>query len=119
MSNLFIEATFDDRQLFNRAARLKQKSADEFEAHLELPSQQGLAMFTLKKENLAPYGLRAYDQWSLRFKILGNVGPAFWPFKMLRVCGFKLHTQAQTALANGYQCWSESPLLSSTDTLMP
>ena len=119
MSNLFIEATFDDRQLFNRAALLKQKSADEFEAHLELPSQQGLAMFTLKKENLAPYGLSAYDQWSLRFKILGNVGPAFWPFKMLRVCGFKLHTQAQTALANGYQCWSESPLLSSTDTLMP
>lgn len=119
MSNLFIEATFDDHQLFNRAARLKQKSADELEAHLELPSQQGLAMFTLKKENLAPLGLRAYDQWSLRFKILGNVGAAFWPFKTLRICGFKLHGNAQTALANGYQCWSESPMLGASETLQP
>lgn len=119
MSNLFIEATFDDRQLFNRAARFKQKSSDLFEAHMELPDQNGLAMFTLKKENLAPLGLRAYDQWSLTFKLIGHIGPALWPFKMLRMCGFKLHSNAQTALANGYQCWSESPILAASETLQP
>jgi len=119
MSQLFIEATFENPQHFNRAARFKQKNADEFEAHLELPAQLGLAAFTLKRENLAPLGLRAYNQWSLRLKILGGIGASLWPFKWLRVCGFKLHQQAENALANGYQCWSESPMLGKQSVLMP
>lgn len=117
MSHLFLEATFESNQHFNRAARFKQKSVNEFEAHLELPSQQGLATFTLKRENLAPLGLRAYNQWTLRFKVMGHSGVFIWPFKWIRICGFKLHSNAETALANGYQCWSESPLLGKTQSL--
>jgi alpha-galactosidase len=119
MSNLFIDATFEKAQLFNRAARFTQRNDSEFEAHLELPGQMGLAAFTLKRENLAPLGLRAYNQWSLRIKILGNTGPMQWPFKWLRICGFKTHPHAESALANGYQCWSESPLLAKADVLNP
>jgi alpha-galactosidase len=119
MSTLFIEATFDNPQHFNRAARFKLKAQGEYEAHLELPAQMGLATFTLKQENLAPLGLRAYNQWSLRFKILGNTGPALWPFKWLRLCGFKIHGNAESALANGYQCWTESPVLGKQDVLHP
>ncbi|MEN9528220.1 MAG: hypothetical protein RI932_93, partial [Pseudomonadota bacterium] len=39
MSNLFIDATFEKAQLFNRAARFTQRNDSEFEAHLELPGQ--------------------------------------------------------------------------------
>lgn len=117
MSHLFLEATFDNAQYFNRAARFKQKSNEEFEAHLELPNQLGLAAFTLKRENLAPLGLRAYNQWTLRMKVMGSAGPFVWPFRWLRLCGFKLHSTAETALANGYQCWSESPMLGKNHAL--
>lgn len=119
MSHLFIEATFENAKHFSRAARFRQKNHHEFEAHLELPDSNGLATFTLRKENLAPLGLRAYHQWTLRFKVMGNSGPFIWPFRWLRVCGFKLHQNAETALANGYQCWSESPMLDKTQVLKP
>jgi hypothetical protein len=55
----------------------------------------------------------------LRMKILGQTGPLVWPFRWLRICGFKLHTTAESALANGYQCWSESPVLGRKDVLDP
>ncbi|MFZ9521042.1 MAG: hypothetical protein ACO3A4_11260, partial [Silvanigrellaceae bacterium] len=119
MTHLFLEATFENQQHFNRAARFRQRSPNEFEAHLELPGQQGLATFTLKKENLAAIGLRAYNQYSLRFRVMGNSGPFIWPFRWLRLCGFKLHQTSESALANGFQCWSESPILGKTQTLMP
>ena len=119
MTHLFLEATFENQQHFNRAARFRQRSPNEYEAHLELPGQQGLATFTLKKENLAALGLRAYNQYSLRFRVMGNSGPFIWPFRWLRLCGFKLHQNSESALANGYQCWSESPILGKGETLMP
>lgn len=119
MSNFFIETTFDSNQHFNRAARFKMKAHDEYEAHVELPSQMGLATFNLKRENLAPLGLRAYNQWTLRLKLMGGSGAEVWPFKSLRICGFKLHSTVESALANGYQCWSESPMLGKNDVLLP
>ena len=118
MSHLFLEATFESNQHIDRAARFKQKSAHEFEAYLDLPSQQGLATFTLKSENLAPLGLRAYNQWTLSLKVTGHSEVFIWPFKWLRICGFKLHLNAETALANGYQCWSESPMLGRSQSLL-
>jgi alpha-galactosidase len=117
MSHLFIDATFKNDKCFNRAARFKQKTTDIWEAQLELPSTQGLANFILRKENLAPLGLRAYNQWSLSVKIVGHTGAMVWPFRWLRLCGFKLHSNVESALANGYQCWSESPMLGKNQAL--
>lgn len=119
MTHLFIEATFENSQHFNLASRFKKRDADTFEAHLQLPGSSGLATFTLLKENLAPLGLRAYNQWTLRFSVRGNTGPFYWPFRWLRLCGFQLHPDTSTALANGFQCWSESPLLSKNHVLSP
>lgn len=41
--------------------------------------------------------------------------PAAW----LQLSGFRLHPKTETALANGYQCWTYSPLLGADEVLPP
>lgn len=44
-----------------------------------------------------------------------NLPPSPW----LRLNGFRLHPATESALANGYQCWTYSPILGARDILPP
>lgn len=66
----------------------------------------------------APPDLPNCRMWTLRLEEDGlPKGDAPWPYRWIRIQGLPLHRNTQAALANGYQCWSSSPMVGRQDVL--
>ena len=76
----------------------------------------GSMLFQLSEKNglceghsLLTFSLQKYEK--------SKYGTAPKNFKWIKLEGFNLPDQAKAALANGYNCWSNSPMLSASDVL--
>ena len=126
--SLWLEANF--LEVDARLARFQQVKTDEFEALLPCPGETTFK-FRLLRHDASAFGLPGSSLWTLGIcpsQSLETLLPTAvstktsphqtpWIFKSMRVGGFLLHRRTRAALANGYQCWSESQILSRHDIL--
>ena len=76
-------------------------------------------VFTLSITPADQAGFLGSELWVLALDARTIPHDFGWPFRYLKICGHDLHPDTAAALANGYQCWSESPLLGKNDKLAP
>lgn len=90
-----------------------------------VPLQEGLweatlssgECFVLERTSADAFGVPEHSLWSLRVRRDTLSAATPWPFLELKVAELPLHPRTEAAVAGGWQCWSESPLLGPSDTL--
>jgi alpha-galactosidase len=73
--------------------------------------------FLLTRESAARHGASGHDVWTLKLRRTELRSGTFWKWDELRLAELPLHPNLETALANGWQCWSESPILGAAEVL--
>jgi alpha-galactosidase len=71
----------------------------------------------LRRMPLDTKGFKGMDRWTLVIPREGADLSSLIGIRYLRINGFPLHARTTAALANGYQCWSESPIVN-RDTIL-
>jgi hypothetical protein len=106
----------------NQDAAARFSDASQGEAHALVPSNSrrektGKACFTLHKKPGDTFGFPGSEYWTLEFLDPNLKEGDFFPYSWIRIAEIPLHAHTNAALANGFQCWTESPLLGEKDIL--